>query len=280
MRWTTAAIAALGAALAAVTLLPPAAAQTGTGWYLMSDGEAGDAKYIREVLIAAGKIKELPRYPTATWVVYDVNDREITIVDPARRVYARATPAEHCRSLADAGDALQAALGRLPSDAAGPGATVPSAGTTPPEVSIRERTPRTRLQDFEEVLYEIRADGRWFERVWLTTDERLLNALGGLDGLAAYVDMRHEFETCSRRLLRSAADPAADAARIAVESSPAYLEVMRKGWPLSMAWNEADGQVTEAVNIAAEWRVPASDLEPPGTYRRLSLAQYFDLRER
>lgn len=265
MRSSTVAIVALLGLLAAMPL--PAAAQT--GWYLMSDGEDGEVKYVREILLAAGTVKELPRHPTAPWVVYDLEQREITVVDPGRRVYARASAAEHCRSLAQAQTALEGWASAGPDS--GSATTVAA-----PTVTVRERrATRTRVQDFEEMLYEIRADDRWFERVWLSTDGRLLDALGGAAGLAAYIDMKDEFDSCSSAMLRDAVDATADWARILVESSPVYLEVMRKGWPLSASWNLGDRQVTEEVTIAAEWKVAAADLEPPDSYRHLALAELF-----
>jgi len=254
----------------ALLLLPgPASAQT--GWYLMTDGEDGGVRYVREVLIVDGKIKELPRRSDGTWVVYDVNRGEIAFVDPAREVYAQATPAAHCRSLADNADEL--ADVQQPSTSGGR-----QAASNSPPVTVRDRrNSKTRLQDFEEALYDVRVDGRRYSRVWITTDRRLLGELGGLAGLATYVDMTHEFDSCSRESLGPGEGLTSSTMQVYVESSLAYLDLMRTGWPLNTAWSLDGREVTEVVTIAREWAVQPSDLEPPDSYRELSLAEFLGI---
>ena len=83
--------------LSLVIFLLPETASGETGWYLMTDGEDSGLRYVRETLIANGKIKQLPRHAEDTWIVHDVDRGEITFVDPLSEVYVRATPAALCR---------------------------------------------------------------------------------------------------------------------------------------------------------------------------------------
>lgn len=262
--------------LAVLLLSGPAAAQT--GWYLMTDGEDSGVRYVREVLIADGKIKELPRGHEGTWVVYDVNRGEIAFVDPAREAYAQATPAAHCRALADQAEGLEDIVQLWSSGQPASTSSGQQAASSSPPVTVRDRgSSKTRLQDFEEALYEIRVDNQRYQMIWLTADARLLGELGGMEGLAIYVDMAHEFGSCSRELLGAAADVNTGTMRAYVESTPAYLDLMRKGWPLSTVWSLDGREVTEIVTIVSEWEVRSSDLEPPDSYRKLSLAEFLGI---
>ena len=265
--------------LALLFLPVPASAQT--GWYLMTDGEDAGVRYVQEVLIADGKIKELARHREGTWTVYDVNRGEIAFVDPGRRVYAQASPAAHCRSLAERADELKD-LDRLsPSDQAGSASSGQQAAGNLPAVTVRDwGSSKTRLQDFEEALYEVRLDGKRYQRISLTTDARLLGELGGTEGLAAYVDMVHELDSCSRELLGTPAAGTTGAMRVHAESAPAYLDLMRKGWPLNTVWSLDGRETTEIVTIASEWDVEPTDLEPPDGYRELTLAEFLGIGAR
>ena len=256
-----------------LSLAAPAQAQS--GWYLMTDIESGESVAVRETLISGGKVKTLPRDDAEPWLLIDLNTREIVLVDPVQGVFARATPADHCAALEESRDELRALVPYLFRDdeslpaADAEGTRQASAGA----IRVREVATTTEFAGFEAVRYDIRLGSTKVEEVYLTTDARLLRELGGLEGVAAYVDLARELNRCVQETLGEQVLLPSPAARTSLENMPEYVETLKKGWSVKTSWQGEPSRRDETVTIASEWDVRPADLEPPASYRVVSIAQ-------
>jgi hypothetical protein len=263
--------------LLAIGLGSASAAHAQSGWYLMTDIESGEGTSVREVLISGGKIKSLPQADDDLWTLIDLNSGEITFVDPAQGVFARATPADHCAALEESGDELRTLVPyrfkddeSLPAEARDTGSAEEASSR---DIRIREIATNSEFGGFESVRYDVRLGRDKVEEVYLTTDARLLREVGGLEGVAAYVDLIHELNQCSRAVLGEQAGPLPPAGRTRLEEMPEYLETLEKGWPVKTVWLDEPSRRDETVTIASEWDVEPADLEPPAGYRAVSITQ-------
>jgi hypothetical protein len=246
-----------------------------SGWYLMTDIESGGSTTVREMLISGGKVKNLPRDEEEPWILVDLNTQEIVFVDPAQRIYARATPAAHCAALSEESAALRDLIPyRYRDDESLPPAETTDTGPAGTEaIRIREVGTTTQVGEFEVVRHDISLGRNKVEEIYLTTDARLLGQLGGTEGVAAYVALVHELNRCVREVLGEQALLLSPTGRTSLENRPEYLEMLKKGWPVKTSWLGEPSRRDETVTISSEWNVRPADLDPPASYRQVSITE-------
>ncbi len=256
-------------------LAAPVNAQS--GWYLMTDITSGESTTVREVLISGGKVKTLPRDEQEPWLLVDIASQEIVFVDPGRRVYARATPAAHCAALTESEMTWRDLIPpRLRDDAALGSAVeinLEQQGSSSEVIRIREVGPARQVGEFEAVRYDISLGRSKVEEIYLTTDARLLRQLGGLEGIAAYVTVVQELGRCVREVLGEQTALLSPAGRASLDDRPEYLEMLKKGWPVKTSWRGEPSHSDETVMIASEWDVRPTDLDPPSSFRQVSITE-------
>jgi hypothetical protein len=246
-----------------------------SAWYLMTDIESGESTTVREVLISGGKVKTLPRDEQEPWLLVDIDSREIVLVDPEQRVYAQATPAAHCAALAESGKTWSDLVPpRFRDDevlGSAAGNDAEPLVSTSEAIRIREVGTAGQVGEFETVRYDISLGRSKVEEIYLTTDARLLGQLGGLEGVAAYVTVVQELGHCLREVLGEQPSLLSSAGRASLEDRPEYLEILKKGWPVKSSWLGEPTRRDETVTIASEWNVRPTDLDPPASYREVSI---------
>jgi hypothetical protein len=251
------------------SLLLPATA--GAGWVIVDEG--GD-----QTLLSRGRLKMAPRKAEGHSMMLDVGRARMWIADAGRRAYWEGAVEEYCQAvrgtMAAADKQIAEAMKDLPAAQREQmlqmmkqmGRSAPGAAGPPPRVTV-ERTGETQvIAGLPARKYNVLANGRLYEELWLTTDAALLREL----------DLGRAPDTFGR-MFACMVGGGGDR----VEATAEYRQVYAQGWPLKAVYHGQGGGAGRAAVTKVEPRdVPERELAPPAGFRAAPLAEILGLSGR
>jgi hypothetical protein len=214
-------------------------------------------------LVSNGKIKSLPGDMDDETVIMDLKKGEMILLSNTEKTATKTTIDEFCAMMEQVGQAMAQAMAQFQEQSgAGGQFPVPGADQKPPEVRVEKTGSGGSIAGYDTQKYTVYADGQLYEELWITTEKKLIDEVGGLDKIA-------RFEQCANQVM---------AAESSVESDPAYLSVATSGWVLKSVSHEDD--VAEAlvdVRSIEPKDIPDSEFAIPDDYELVPFEEMFEM---
>ena len=203
-------------------------------------------------LISEGMLKEVGR-EEEQYSILDARKGNIIFVDSGRKLYAMDSIDGFC-------SAVIAEVNKM----RGTGeATKQKSGKAAPKVSVVNAGDSGKVAGYGTVRYEVKADGRLYEEVWLTTDATVMNDLGSV-----YKSVMKKFEKCLSSLAM-----VAESLPLSVEESSEYKKLEEAGWQLkSKSYSGSRPLIFEVVKLEKR-DIPAAEFAVPKGYKKVPLSE-------
>jgi hypothetical protein len=212
------------------------------------------------VLMSAGMFKQvMAGEPHA--VIVDAATGIITYIHTAKRVYAQGTPEELCGTVRAFLDQSLATM--TPEQRAMVRQLLDDRGGRPPKVTVRKVGDGGKVAGLPTTLWEVKADGRKYEEIWITADKLILSEL---DEPGEALEMVQRLGTCL-----ASATGGAFANR--PDNTEAYRALFAEGLTLKARYYR-DGEVDESQTKSVEVKeLPASEFLPPEDFKKVEFTQ-------
>ena len=203
-------------------------------------------------LISNGKMKiEFPEEIT----IMDGSSGIITYYNPEKMVYTRGTAKEYCEVMSNLMEQL---LGSVPDEYK----KMMGLGDDkkPPKVEINAKGSGGKIAGFETEKFEVMADGKLYETVWMTQDESLKRELKPV------MEILTDFFRCSQMMTMI----------VPVESTTEYENFIKKGFILKSVEYQNDMEdINEHITEISIEDIPTDEFIVPADYTQLSFSEYF-----
>lgn len=211
-------------------------------------GRAGFVQRERDgtiTVVENGKFKVAPEEKDEPWIVFNIAKDTLTMVDSASKRFATGSSKEYCRMM----EQLMQAMFSFMADT--------EKTSTAPRVKVVKEGAGGDIAGFRTTRYKIFENGQLSEEIWLTNDPTLLNELGSMKNLG--------FMECGTE-------------QAGLASSPEYMKLMEKGWPLkSVSYLDDEKDVDTDVVRIEQKNVPDSEFQPPAGYKEVSFQELFEM---
>ena len=211
-------------------------------------GRAGFVQTERDgtiTLIENGKFKMAPEEKDEPWIVFDIAEDSLTMVDSASKRFATGSSKEYCHMM----EQLMQAMFSLMEDT--------EKTSIASKVKVVKEGAGGEIAGFRTTKYKILENGQLSEEIWLTNDSTLLNELGSMKNLG--------FMECGTE-------------QAGLSSSPEYVKLMESGWPLkSVSYIDDEKDVDTDVVRIEQKKVPDSEFQPPAGYKQVSFQELFEM---
>lgn len=235
----------LPALVLTITLLVLSTSTAAAGWLVVSsDGDT--------LLISQGKMKQMSE--GLVWIL-DGNKGEVLYINPHQKMYTGGTVEQMCAEFSAMIDASMAALTPELRKMAEESVKARKK-KSPPAVKVIAKGKGGRIAGMETEKYDITADGKLYEEVWLASDKTLVEETRPL------VRTLPRFLGCMRHI------------EFPVEASPEYAKLLEKGWEMKSVSHEGDASPssTEVIALSKKSIPDAAFAVPPG-YTKVPLPQ-------
>ncbi|UCF64449.1 MAG: hypothetical protein JSW33_01070 [bacterium] len=224
-------------------------------WYLPGQLGAGIIAVDKDgsrTLISDGKMKmESPEEGT----IMDGGSGMITYYNMEKMVYSRGTEKEYCEAMSNLMEELLSSVPDAYKNMMGLGDE-----KNPPKVEIIGKGSGGKIAGFETELFEVMADGKLYETVWLSQDEELKRELKPV------LKMLTNFYKCSQMMTKL----------VPVESTPEYENLLNKGIILkSVEFQDDLEDIAEHITEISIQDIPDEEFTVPADYMELSFSEYF-----
>ncbi len=191
---------------------------------------------------------------------------EIILIDDNRRIYARGTVNDFCRTGKDLMDSVMAGMSPEEREmmrqfmGASQGAPSPR-----PAVSIASQGSGGKIAGLETTKYRVDVDGAPYAELWLSSDRVLERELGGLQKLLA---LTAEMSACMEDAMgmNLSANP---------ENTPEYQALYKEGYPLKVVSLQAGGANIDEEIVKVETKsMPSDAFSVPAQYRSVPFAEF------
>jgi hypothetical protein len=210
--------------------------------YIQTDQE-GTKTFIQE-----GKIKILPQSAHEPWIVMDLAEDAVTIVDVQNKRYTRAGSEEYCQmmnQMMQVADAFMQAFTQKDNE------------KHPPQITVDEQGSGGSIAGMETTHYKILEDGQLVEELWLTKDSGLLKEFRQMK----YVDFMQCMAKDSDYL-----------------DSAAYSELLEQGWPMkTLTYFDSQPALDLEVISMKKTDIPQSEFQVPDGYSNVPMKKFFHL---
>jgi len=198
-------------------------------------------------IIADGKIKTLSEDAEDMPMIIDLKGGNLVVLNPQQKTAAKGTLDEYCQMV----DAISQRMAESMAQAREQGmGGMPGFSGKPAEIRIEELGSGGRIAGCQTTKYKVYANGEPYEEVWISTDKKLTREIGDMAAMS-------RFEACAAKMMGEQA----------VEASPKYRDLMKKGWLLKSVSME-DGAPETIVDVVQieEKQFPASTFAVPAGY--------------
>jgi len=219
------------------------------GWvFLDDDGQ--------ETLVSKGKMR-------SGWedgaMIFDSSSDQIHLVDDKKKTIASGTVAEFCSEMQQM---IEKAFEQVPPEQREAMKKMMGAGE-PPAVEIVEKGDGGEVAGFKTQRYEVMADGKLFEEVWLARDEALMSDSGPV------MEMLGRFLTCMSKVAAMGTGPSA-------KSSPEYAKLFALGVLVKTVDHAKGAASPNIVEITAR-DVSDDTFVLPAGYKSVSFASLWSM---
>jgi hypothetical protein len=227
-------------------------------------------------VLSEGKIKYTDLDGMGT--IIDSSRELITLFNSQERVYVSGSAEEFCAGIDEMMKDMAASIppeqkammeemmaNMPPEERAAMERMMGVAGTQlpPPVVSIKQAGNGGKIAGWDTVKYEVNADDRLYEEVWIVNDSAIMKEMGKVN-FAFF----QSFSACMNGLEGGAQD---------VENSPEYTELLKHGWQVkSVSHGDVEQYGSDTVSLEQQ-AVPESEFEVNSGYRKVGMKEFFTL---
>lgn len=238
-------------ALASALVMILALAATGFCGFVITEADS------TQTLVAKGKVKSLPADVGEPAMIMDLNTGDMILLDPSEKTAAKTSVDEFCSMMKQMAGAMAEAMEQLKAQ----GMAGAGGGSGAPGVRIEKAGAGGKIAGYETQKYNVYAGGELYEELWISSDKALLAELGDMEMIA-------RFEQCAGGMMGGPA----------VETDPAYLSLMRKGWVLrSVSHDMGTEETVVDVERIEKKEIAGSAFEVPAGYEMVPFEEMFGM---
>jgi len=214
-------------------------------------------------LVSNGQLRSQGLGPHDPTHIFDVNHRKVTIIYPAKEIYATGTPKEYCQALHNLQEEMKSQMSdeerRMVEEFM---RGLREKTKKHPQVRVEDRGQGERIAGYPTEHFAVYVDQNLTEEVWLSEDPSLLGEFGDYTKL---MDMTAEISRCISSAMGIPGG--------SLEEQPAYQDLMDKGVELKSVEYTDGSANTEQVQDVSERSIKEAQFQPPEGFKKTSIKE-------
>lgn len=218
-----------------------------------------------KAFVSNGKIKSISDDPEEEQMIFKLQEGTITVLNHQEKTASQGTIDEYCSLMKKMSEVMNQGMRQMMEQMKEQGMSeMPSylsdAGhTSVEEVVVKMVGSGGSVAGYDTEKYQVYADEKLYEEVWISKNEKLSKEIGNMEMLA-------RFEACASQMMGDKT----------VEASSEYQKLIKSGWMLkSISYQDGDTETIVDVRMIEEKSIPDSEFEIPAGYEKISLSESF-----